>query len=555
MKKYLFVLILVVLIVPCSKLSAQDDPKQKGLDVITNQSVKGQLDFLASDWMEGRNTGTKGIAMAADYITSMFQVYGLKPYKTIPVMPGYLRALPQIGEQGYFQDFTMLKTQISKEHQLFIVTTKDKSSLTQAFNYETDFTFGGRYNPTTGGLAAEANAVFIGYGIVDAKNGYDDYKGLDVKGKILLRLRGFPGQKDTNTVAYKKFKPQGNSPYAFYSLESNKNKVALEKGAVAVIELNSSASPNTFGSPKNVFRFFSGDLEFDEYPAELYNNRFSLMNDSLDKVLPYFVISKRLSNELSKNSGIDIVAYEKNAEEKMKPASKEILNSTIRFNLKNQTPEIFRGRNVLGVIEGENRDQILVVGAHYDHKGKFNGFVWNGADDNASGTVAVMTIARACMATGVKPKRTIVFAAWDAEEEGLLGSRYFVMNPVRANVFANINFDMISRDTEKDSSGVMCDLTYTKAYELLKTTTENDLAYYKIGLKMKYSAEETPSGGSDFNYFAAKKIPVIAYMAAMHKDYHRPADKPYKVNISKMTNIIRIGFLNTWKLANIEKLQ
>jgi Zn-dependent M28 family amino/carboxypeptidase len=228
-----------------------------------------------------------------------------------------------------------------------------------------------------------------------------------------------------------------------------------------------------------------------------------------------------------------IAAYEKNAVEKMKPASKEILNSTIRFNIKNQTPEIFRGRNVLGVIEGENRDQILVVGAHYDHKGKFNGFVWNGADDNASGTVAVMTIARACMATGVKPKRTIVFAAWDAEEEGLLGSHYFVMNPVRTDLFANINFDMISRDAEKDSSGVMCDLTYTKAYELLKTATEKDLAYYKIGLKMKYSAEETPSGGSDFNYFAAKKIPVIAYMAAMHKDYHRPADKPYKVNITE----------------------
>jgi hypothetical protein len=129
------------------------------------------------------------------------------------------------------------------------------------------------------------------------------------------------------------------------------------------------------------------------------------------------------------------------------------------------------------------------------------------------------------------------------------------MNPIRPDIFANINFDMISRDSEKDSLGVVCDLTYTKAYEKLKTATERDLAEYKIGLKMSYTPEETPSGGSDYNYFAEKNIPVMAYMAAMHKDYHRPGDKPYKVNLKKMTNVIRIGFLNTWELANTEKLQ
>lgn len=547
---------LACLLVQTNVLIGQNDPIRKGLEVITNQSVKGQLDFLASDWMEGRNTGTKGIAMAADYITSMYQVYGIKPFKTPMVgRTGGGRGMQnQIGEQGYFQDFTMLKTQTSKEHQLSIVTTKDKNNFVQTFNYETDFTFGGRYNPTIGGLSAEAGLVFVGYGIVDTKNAYDDFKGVDVKGKIILRLRGFPGQKDTNTVAYKKFKPQGGRR-GIYRYESNKNNAAIEKGAIAVIEINTSTDLGMIGSPKNVFRFFSGDLEFDEFPSELYNNSFSLMNDSLDKVLPYFIISKRLSNEITKSSGLDIAAYEKNAVEKMKPASVELANKTIRFNIKNQIPEIYRGRNVIGVIEGENPNQIVVIGAHYDHKGKYEGFVWNGADDNASGTVAVMTIARACMATGVKPKRTIVFAAWDGEEEGLLGSRYFVKNPIKSDIFANINFDMISRDEEKDSLGVMCDLTYTKAYDYLKTSTQKALTDNKIGIKMSYTAEETPSGGSDYNYFAEKKIPIMAYMAAMHKDYHRTGDKPYKVNLKKMTNIIRIGFLNTWELANVEKLK
>lgn len=555
MKKYSSFLLLICLFVDPFPSSAQSDPVKKGLELITNQSVKGQLDFLASDWMEGRNTGTKGIAMAADYITSMFEVYGLKPYKTMPTgLPGNRRVISQIGEQGYFQDFTMLKIIPSKEHQLSLVSTIGKNTFAQTFNYETDFSFGSRYNPTTGGMSGEANLVFVGYGFVDEKNGYDDYKGVDVKGKIVLRLRGFPGQKDTNSVAFKKFRPKSDNRFFYYTYESNKNKVALEKGAIAVIELNTSNGPAPFGTPQNVFRFFSGDLEFDEYPAELYSNNFTLANDSLDKVIPYFGVSKRLSNELTRNTGIDIDAFEKAVAEKVKPAPVELSNKTVRFTIKNQPPEIYRGRNVLGIIEGENKNQILVIGAHYDHKGKYNGFIWNGADDNASGTVAIMTIARACMATGVKPKRTIVFAAWDGEEEGLLGSHYFVRNPIKPDIFANINFDMISRDSEKDSLGIVCNLTYTKAYNILQAVTEKDLAEYKIGIKMTYTPEENPSGGSDYNYFAEKKIPIMAYMAAMHKDYHRPGDKPYKVNLTKMTNVIRIGFLNTWKLANIDKL-
>jgi len=556
MKKYAVLLLFFCFLGFLPNLSAQNDPISKGLETITNQSVKGQLDFLASDWMEGRNTGTKGIAMAADYITSMFQVYGLKPYRPpYNNTRGMSRSLPVIGEQGYFQDFAMLKIQPSKEHQLAIVTTTGNNSLVQTFNAETDFTFGGRYNPTIGGMSGEAPLVFVGYGISDAKNGYDEFKGIDVKGKILLRLRGYPGQKDTNSIASKKFRPDPKEWRQIYRFESNKNAKAMELGALAVIEINTSAGQSQFSNPKNIFRYYVGDMEFDELPEALYNNNFSLVSDSLEKVLPYFIISKRLSNELTRNSGLDIARFEQLAMENIKPASKILPGKSIRFNLKNQLPELYRGRNVLGILEGENPNQVVVVGAHYDHKGKYNGVVWNGADDNASGTVAVMSIARACMAAGVKPKRTIIFAAWDGEEEGLLGSHYFTMNPVKPDIFANINFDMISRDSDRDTLGVKCDLTYTKAYEVLKTSTEKDLETYKIGIKMSYSPEEIPSGGSDYNYFAEKKIPIMAYMAAMHKDYHRPGDKPYKVNLVKMSNVIRIGFLNTWMLANIEKLQ
>jgi Zn-dependent M28 family amino/carboxypeptidase len=207
------------------------------------------------------------------------------------------------------------------------------------------------------------------------------------------------------------------------------------------------------------------------------------------------------------------------------------------------------------MIEGENPNEFVAIGGHMDHMGMDNGKIWNGADDNASGTVAVMTIARAFAASGVKPKRTILFCAWTGEEEGLLGSEYFTEYPSMgkiADYSFYMNFDMISRDVATDTLKNKAGVTYTKAYPKLEEITKQAVSQYKLNLNLSYTASETPSGGSDYTAFAQNKIPVIAWMAAMHPDYHQPSDQVSLINWNKMLDIVKLGYLQVWEAANSE---
>ena len=139
------------------------------------------------------------------------------------------------------------------------------------------------------------------------------------------------------------------------------------------------------------------------------------------------MISAKTANEILKGTGFGHDEFIKKSESNYHPAVIAIRDKTIYFKSSIKT-ETVRVRNVIGIIEGKDPDQVIVLGAHYDHIGTANGYTWNGADDNGSGTVGVMTIAKAIMETGVKPDKTIIIALWSAEEEGLLGSRYYVEN-------------------------------------------------------------------------------------------------------------------------------
>ena len=163
-----------------------------------------------------------------------------------------------------------------------------------------------------------------------------------------------------------------------------------------------------------------------------------------------------------------------------------------------------------------------------------------------------MTIAKAFMATGVKPKKTVVFAAWTAEEKGLIGSSYFVQNPPvpKENIIVNLNYDMIARDAENDENGNMCGMTYTRKFKELETMTAKYNEQYNLGLNIRFRSADRPGGGSDHAPFARQDIPVFYFMAAFHPDYHRPTDSVDKVNWDKMTKIIKIGFLDVWDIAN-----
>lgn len=210
--------------------------------------------------------------------------------------------------------------------------------------------------------------------------------------------------------------------------------------------------------------------------------------------------------------------------------------------------------NILGKIEGKNPNEYVIVGAHYDHLGvdpMLDGDpIYNGADDNASGVSAVLQIARAFLATGEKPERTVIFAFWDGEEKGLLGSKYFVQTYPEINqVKGYLNFDMIGRNNNEAKPSQIV-YFYTEAHPVFGDWLKNDIKMYGLNLAPDYRPWDKPVGGSDNASFAKLDIPVIWYHTDGHADYHMPGDHTDKINWDKVVNITKASFLNMWNLAN-----
>jgi Zn-dependent M28 family amino/carboxypeptidase len=209
--------------------------------------------------------------------------------------------------------------------------------------------------------------------------------------------------------------------------------------------------------------------------------------------------------------------------------------------------------NILAKIEGKNPEEIVVVGAHYDHLGYdpmlADDCIYNGADDNASGVQAVLQLLQAFIATGEQPERTVIFAFWDGEEKGLLGSRHFVENcPFLSHVSAYMNFDMIGRGPV-DNPGHLT-YFYTASHPVFGDWLREDIGQRNFSFIPDYRAWETPTGGSDNAYFAKNGIPIVWYHTEGHPDYHRPSDTADKIDYEKLIDITCAAFLCTWRLAN-----
>ena len=552
MKRFTTLVLLFVFVLPVTFVSAQS-PEKKGYEAITVDAVKGQLEFLASEWMEGRNTGSKGIFLSADYIASMFKVYGLKPAGDEGRM-NFSRMRrggprPQ-AQKTYFQNIPMVKTTPGDTQEFSIITSIGQGRKAVSFNYETDFSV----QPGEVGTEFTAPVVFVGYGLVDEEKGYNDYEGIEVKGKVIVKISGFPGHKDPSSPAYEKFKPavaQGgnNRPRNFRRRGGGGN--ANEAGALGVITINPNSNP-ALGWTKNTYpeRYRDRSGYEGDVPMES-SYRLSIPGETVRVGAARITLTMRAANEILSNSGFDLEEWEKNVAQKMSGNPMDLKGKYIHLKTTVKS-EMVKTRNVVGMIEGEDPSKIVVVGAHYDHLGKRSGYIYDGADDNGSGTVGVMTIARACAATGKKPKYTIVFAAWTGEEKGLLGSRYYATHPPVPieNVLFNLNMDMISRSRADDTDKVMCGVQFTSAYPMLQTMTEEVNKKYKLGLELRFRGSEVPSGGSDFASFARVGVPVIGIMAASHPEYHTPKDELPLIEWDKMTNIIRFAYVDVWRIAN-----
>lgn len=211
-----------------------------------------------------------------------------------------------------------------------------------------------------------------------------------------------------------------------------------------------------------------------------------------------------------------------------------------------------RLRNIIAVLPGSGEGTV-VVGAHYDHLGTDTTIVgdqcYNGADDNASGVSAVLQIAVAMKMSGARPRRTMVFAFWDGEEKGLLGSRYFVRkHPVIDDVVAYMNFDMVGRGPVDNSKHLS--YLYTAANPLFGDWLRADAELRAFCFEPSYKASENLLGGSDNAPFARAGVPIVWYHTEGHPDYHRPSDTYDKVDYPKLLDITRAAYLCAWRLAN-----
>jgi len=534
------VLILLLSVILISSLNAQNTT-DKGLSSICARSVEAPLEFLASDWTEGREVGTRGEYMSGDYISSIFKLINIKPLGDIAFKKisreDQLKGKKAESYRSYFQNFDLLTGPREAEKELHMIIKTNYSSINKKLINGTDYLMSD--NP--GSMQIEGPVVFLGYGIKNKDLKCDPYSQLNLKGKIVFIISGFAGINDTLSSNYKAIK--NGEKFSVGKIEREKIENARKAGALAVIRYN----PYKRLHPEKVSNlpmyydneFYEGDKKQDDF----YLKEIALPNWDNKEEIPLIQISKAMVESLLEDYNKTLTPMLKS--DFIMSTYKALELPGISFNLKiKKDQEVIRARNVLGYIEGKNPKEAIVIGGHYDHVGKYNGFTFNGADDNASGTAGMMALARAFMERGEKPSRTIIFAAWTGEEQGLWGSSYFVKNiPDSLKIILNINLDMISRTSVKDNTGHYLSMDYTKGNEQFEQIFKNINKTNNFSLNIEYRSEKQPTGGSDFAPFAAEGIPVISLFTGLHKDYHMPNDEIESMDIDKMVEIIKLAYL------------
>ncbi|MGE5351970.1 MAG: M20/M25/M40 family metallo-hydrolase [Acidobacteriota bacterium] len=507
MKKLSFLLFLPLLFSGCSSsgTSASDT-----IDLITPDLMNKHISFLASDELKGRKTPSEDLDKAAHYIADEFKNLGLKPVNG-----------------SYFQRVHLGRVDLGKNNSLVI----KKDGKERSFSIKTEFT----PFEMTGNKEVSSSIVFAGYGITSPELKYDDYKDIDVNGKIVLLLRHAPGENDTASVFSTKTAEA-------YSQGSTKVKNAIEHGAKGVIlvtdPLNHSLlSPRGFPWPA-----LSALIPKDALPI-------ALLSEEKDKV-PVVQAGKEVIDLLF--GSLDrLKELQKEIDAKLTPKSFEIPGTSVFLKTTTDVMET-PASNVVGLLEGSDpalKDELVIAGAHYDHVGyrkehkEGEDYIYNGADDNASGTSGVMALARAFSAMNPKPKRSILFIAFAGEELGLLGSKAYTENPLfpLEKTVAMLNMDMIGRN-DPDSLFI---IGSSVCPELSRINKEENI---KIGFKLGYTLEKF-LGASDQESFIEKGVPSIFYNTGETKDYHTVRDEVSTINMIKAARVVRLVFLTALRIS------
>ncbi len=490
--------------------TAQNPLIKKLSQQVSQSELKKNLFFLASPEMEGRGTATK-----SDTVTSLFIA---NHFKSNGVQPAFNNG------KNYFQAVPLLRK------------SDDGKSFLKIGNKNYEKLNGWYINLRENNLAdlKDLPVVFAGYGIEHPN--YNDFANIDVKGKAVVIMQGQPKNKEGIYVLSGTTSP-GIGP--------NKTILLHEKSAAAILVIPTSFSLTQASLQQPILsRGFSTSTPVPNIQG-----------------IPHIYISQERANEILASN---INSLQEKINNTFAPQSFEVSNNiSIKLDIKIDT---VIAPNVIGVIKGSDPNaDAVILSAHHDHEGKVGNVIYPGAVDNASGTVAIMEIARLlnlAAKQGQRPKRTIIFASFTAEEVGLIGAYYLAENPVVPieKTHAIINIDQMGR-VDTFYSGRIADSMY--AYILVKDSLNRGLrealfdAHETTGKELKLDTRyEQPEfmqrrlRGSDQYPFYLKGVPFIRIDCGFSKDYHKPTDTPDKINYELLQKQVRLAFLTTWNVAN-----
>ncbi len=456
---------------------------------ITAAEIQAHINYLASDELKGRDTGTEQCLEAARYIENEFKKYGLLPFF----------------DESYMQEFPFISAiQLTDNNALAITLPNTELNPVLHKDYITV--------PFSGNADVDAEIVFAGFGISAPELEYDDYENLDVEGKVVVVLRNHPDQDNPHSE-FDKFSPL-----------RKKSSVARDKGAVGIIFVN------------GYEEFKQGDDLVDfTYDRGGAVTGFAIAN-----------VKREIIEEIFNSKGMSFKTHNENIIAEKKPASFIFENANAKLSTGVEEIETISW-NVAGFIPGNGlkyANEYVVLGAHFDHLGMGgsnslyqgdNPQVHNGADDNASGTTGLLELAEKFASVQDKLNRSILFVAFSGEEYGLLGSSYFVNNmPINADQVATmINMDMIGRLNDEKSLIVYGTGTSTDWKDNL-----NDINVYDFSLTFN----DDGYGPSDHSSFYAKEIPVLFFFTGTHTDYHKPSDDADKIEAAGEEIVLKYIF-------------
>ena len=538
MKRHLLV---AVCLAAAVHVSAQQRAPQN--ESIRQEDLRADLFFLAGDSLRGRLTDTEENRAAADFIRSRFERMGLKG----------------AGPNGsFFQAYNLmtatLPAQAPLSNTLQVHGADGASRLLHA---------GQEFYPhrfSASGTATGA-VVFAGFGISAPQLGYDDYNG-DVKGKVVLALDHEPGERDPNS-------PFDGVVTSEPSTVWRKALAAQEKGAVAVLFVsdvhNHPGAANFEATARNYWP---------EKPPHLLSYTLAAWADRIH--IPVAQISPAVAESLIAGTGKTLAELARASETAHGAAPLPLPESRVTV-VTAVDRHIVPDRNVVALLEGSDprlKDEWVIVSAHYDHNGADATQIFNGADDNGSGVVALIEIAEAyalAAKEGHRPKRSILFASWNSEERGLLGAWAYTEQPLAPlnTIAAVLNMDMIGRNEEIPIGGgqrfagleVQTAESNSNALNLMAFSKVPDItavvekANGGIGLELKKRYDNNSSNlvrRSDQWPFLQRGVPAMGFITGLHPDYHTQYDRPEKINYVKMEKIARLIHQVSWDIANAD---